>query len=569
MNNLKDCVFDYFFELKRTVNQERKNKITYLCESINNFLADENVSTAYEVYSTFFDIYKLTDDNGKSFIDLLDVLHAYEENAAIMNERQRDHYIHSVNVFVLGLSIFAKNKAFAKVVHNKFVSEKTNYVFGEEEFLLRWGIASLFHDIGYPIEIINNQLKGFISFVSGNDSIVKIIAPYIEYVDFSKFNSLEVGTKAFEFCPDNITSAGLVDVSVPTDIISAKIAIDYGFSYNEIKNGIDGYVKKMQKFLFVDHGFYSSVIIMKWYAELTKQQVDRNDAYKLLYYSVADAATAILLHNYYEKTLLPFYNKKMNPHNNPIAYLLALCDCAQEWNRKAYGYFDKKKVAVDSSDVDVTKHGIKFHYITEKGTLNSEFVKKKSDNFISLLELDEIFPDGITVTATTNSSKYISYIQKQNYSPTARPLIENIEKIAMAIHEDYVKKQIERGKKVDYATWDELPDSLKYSNIRQAKTIFAKLSIVGCSVEPNDSTPIKGFSNEEIELMAEYEHELWVEERKKNGWTYGEVKDVEKQITPYLIPYNELTEEIKEYDRDTIRNIIPLLKMVGMAVYRS
>ncbi|MBQ5328370.1 MAG: hypothetical protein J6J15_04205 [Oscillospiraceae bacterium] len=69
--------------------------------------------------------------------------------------------------------------------------------------------------------------------------------------------------------------------------------------------------------------------------------------------------------------------------------------------------------------------------------------------------------------------------------------------------------------------------------------------------------------------MAEYEHELWVEERKKNGWTYGEVKDVEKQITPYLIPYNELTEEIKEYDRDTIRNIIPLLKMVGMAVYRS
>ena len=129
MNNLKDCVFDYFFELKRTVNQERKNKITYLCESINNFLADENVSTAYEVYSTFFDIYKLTDDNGKSFIDLLDVLHAYEENAAIMNEKQRDHYIHSVNVFVLGLSIFAKNKAFAKTVQNKFASEKTSYVF--------------------------------------------------------------------------------------------------------------------------------------------------------------------------------------------------------------------------------------------------------------------------------------------------------------------------------------------------------------------------------------------------------------------------------------------------------
>ncbi len=51
------------------------------------------------------------------------------------------------------------------------------------------------------------------------------------------------------------------------------------------------------------------------------------------------------------------------------------------------------------------------------------------------------------------------------------------------------------------------------------------------------------------------------------GWTYGEAKDNENKISPYLVPYDELSEEIKNLDRDTIRNIPALLGMIGMAVY--
>jgi len=58
-----------------------------------------------------------------------------------------------------------------------------------------------------------------------------------------------------------------------------------------------------------------------------------------------------------------------------------------------------------------------------------------------------------------------------------------------------------------------------------------------------------------------------VQERLKSGWILGEVKNVDKKISPYLLPYEELTEEIKDYDRDTIRNIPVLLGMIGMAVY--
>ncbi|MCJ7717264.1 MAG: RyR domain-containing protein, partial [Anaerolineales bacterium] len=58
-----------------------------------------------------------------------------------------------------------------------------------------------------------------------------------------------------------------------------------------------------------------------------------------------------------------------------------------------------------------------------------------------------------------------------------------------------------------------------------------------------------------------------VQERLRYGWTYGEVKNAEKKISPYLVPYQELSEETKDLDRDTIRNIPGLLGMIGMAVY--
>ena len=59
----------------------------------------------------------------------------------------------------------------------------------------------------------------------------------------------------------------------------------------------------------------------------------------------------------------------------------------------------------------------------------------------------------------------------------------------------------------------------------------------------------------------------WVQERLASGWILGEIKDEHKKTSPYLVPYGELSEEIKELDRDTIRNIPNLLDKIGMAIY--
>ncbi len=72
-------------------------------------------------------------------------------------------------------------------------------------------------------------------------------------------------------------------------------------------------------------------------------------------------------------------------------------------------------------------------------------------------------------------------------------------------------------------------------------------------------------SDEILELtekIAENVHEVWASGRIAEGWTYGETRDDEKKTTPCLVPYSELPESEKEYDRntamETIRTIIKL-----------
>lgn len=53
------------------------------------------------------------------------------------------------------------------------------------------------------------------------------------------------------------------------------------------------------------------------------------------------------------------------------------------------------------------------------------------------------------------------------------------------------------------------------------------------------------------ELMAENVHEVWAQTRMEQGWTYGPVRDDAQKKHPCLVPYAELPEEEKVYDRNT------------------
>lgn len=77
------------------------------------------------------------------------------------------------------------------------------------------------------------------------------------------------------------------------------------------------------------------------------------------------------------------------------------------------------------------------------------------------------------------------------------------------------------------------------------------------------------FDDELVEKLAEKVHDRWVEGRRAEGWRYGPVRDDEKKETPCLVPYEELPDGEKEYDRTTAMTAIQGLCELGYELVRS
>lgn len=71
------------------------------------------------------------------------------------------------------------------------------------------------------------------------------------------------------------------------------------------------------------------------------------------------------------------------------------------------------------------------------------------------------------------------------------------------------------------------------------------------------------------EKIAENVHEVWAAGRLADGWTYGEVRDDTKKTTPCLVPYAELSETEKAYDRNTALGTIKLIIALGYTVEKK
>ena len=71
------------------------------------------------------------------------------------------------------------------------------------------------------------------------------------------------------------------------------------------------------------------------------------------------------------------------------------------------------------------------------------------------------------------------------------------------------------------------------------------------------------------ERIAENVHEVWAKARIDEGWTYGEKREDIHKKHPCLVPYDELPEEEKEYDRNTAMNTIKMVKKLGFRIEKE
>ena len=71
------------------------------------------------------------------------------------------------------------------------------------------------------------------------------------------------------------------------------------------------------------------------------------------------------------------------------------------------------------------------------------------------------------------------------------------------------------------------------------------------------------------EVIAKNVHEVWSAGRINDGWTYGEKRNDTEKKHPCLVPYEELSEEEKEYDRNTSIETIKLILKLGFKITRD
>ncbi len=140
--------------------------------------------------------------------------------------------------------------------------------------------------------------------------------------------------------------------------------------------------------------------------------------------------------------------------------------------------------------------------------------------------------------------------------------------IAHALHERWRAEQLAAGKSAPL--WAELDESRKDSSRSHARDIAVKLRSIGCEMAPlrdwdaSDFT----FTSEEIETLAIAEHDRWWKERLADGWALGE-KDVEQKRTPYLVPFEDLPDDVAEWDRVLVREYPAILASVGLQIVRA
>ena len=71
------------------------------------------------------------------------------------------------------------------------------------------------------------------------------------------------------------------------------------------------------------------------------------------------------------------------------------------------------------------------------------------------------------------------------------------------------------------------------------------------------------------EQIAENVHEVWAASRMSEGWTYGKERNDALKQHPCLIPYDELPEMEKDYDRNTAMQTLKLIQKLGYTIKKE
>lgn len=91
------------------------------------------------------------------------------------------------------------------------------------------------------------------------------------------------------------------------------------------------------------------------------------------------------------------------------------------------------------------------------------------------------------------------------------------------------------------------------------------------SPDPIDTSCVELSSklSELVERLAANNHDHWALQRIAEGWRFGPERNDKAKTHPDLVPYNELLDSEKEYDRRTVVETLKALIALGFKVEKD
>lgn len=214
----------------------------------------------------------------------------------------RDHVFHTLQTFLLGIYI---DKFFLKD------SLKNN------DLRFQWKLASLFHDVGYPLQIAKD-----------------IVEPYTKNVNDIR-QKVGISNKIIKF---KILPLGIEELN---NDINALDLIQNRLNDWNLEIDVKKIYDKMIKSGNIDHGIISSLSILNVLDSMYQKNnpkrehkyinVNNSDCNQSHFEKdIVSACSAIFIHSLDEKY---FQEAKIDRDKAPIAFLLKLADALQEYER--------------------------------------------------------------------------------------------------------------------------------------------------------------------------------------------------------------------------------------------
>ena len=120
--------------------------------------------------------------------------------------------------------------------------------------------------------------------------------------------------------------------------------------------------------------------------------------------------------------------------------------------------------------------------------------------------------------------------------------------------------------------WENTDEDTKEANRTSARASLVYLSrlkiCVRSALEFNETSDDLVFDDDEVKYLAPQEHQRWMEQKLKDGWTLGSQKSKALRVHPDLRDWNDLTPDVRDKDLIRIKRIPDVIKRAGYELRR-